>query len=211
MSMKKIEEFVPEDIIEKMIAALKENYERLPIGKPRTAVLQLLVPFIMKNLERGESARKIVSILNKLCYIVNIEDIESIAAAHSKDTKQRRRSKNSKQNDTENDNSVQSASSGSKEEAFGTEKDLSGEEKVPNEVGKENVNGSVRDDLEPKEDLKDHHKDDLGSNNGHEKDIGEHDPGPKEDTAGGAQGQNESEQVPKNKGTFVVKPDIKDI
>lgn len=212
--MKSKVEFVTEDIIEKMIAALQANYERLPIGKPRTAVLQLLVPYIMNNIERGESARKIVSILNKLCYIVNVEDIENIVSAQTKDTKQdspkrKRRSKSSDHNRPENDDSVQIASSKPNKDMSGAEKDLLGEETVLNEVVNEDVYGSARGDFETVGDLKDHHKDNSGGNDGHEKDITEHDPEQKQDTAGGIQGQLEPEQVPKIKadGTFTLDDD----
>lgn len=196
--MKKIEEFVPEHLIEQMITALKENYERLPIGKPRTAVLQLLVPFIMNNKERGESVKNILSLINNVYCIAKKEDIEEIIAANTKDPKQdstrrRRRSKTSDQNNAATDNSVQNASSESKKEASETEKDLSVEEKIPNVVGNENANGSVRNDQE------------------HEKDVGVHEPEAKEDTAGGIQGQNESEHIPKNDGTFIVDDDIEDL
>lgn len=232
--MKKIEDFVPEEVIEKMIAALQDNYERLPVGKPRTAAMQLLVPLIMKNKERGESVRNILSIINNIWCIAKKEDIEAIIAANTKDIKQdsakrKRRTKTSEQNDTENDNSVQNTSSGPKKdtsgtemerseegtgpkkEAFGTEMDLSGEEKVSNEVGNENVNGNARDDTEHLEDLKDHNKDDSGGNDRNEKDIGAHDPEPQKDTAGGIQVRNGSEQVPKNDGTFIVEDDIEDL
>lgn len=203
MDMKNKVEFVAEDIIEKMIAALQENCDRLPLGKPRTAVLQLLVPYIMNNIERGESARKIVSILNNLCYIVNKEDIDAIVAAHTNDakqdsTKRKRRSKTSEQNKTENDQSVKKESSELKKEA-------SGEEKLPNEVENESANRSIGGGSDG------HYEDDFRGVDGHEKDIGAHIPEPLKDTAGDVQGQNEAEQVPKNDGTFVVKPDIEDI